>query len=420
MIAELDITAIAAGGDGVARHEGLVVFVPRTAPGDRVRAEVVPKGRFAHGRLREVVMGSAQRVRPHCMHYERDRCGGCQLQHLDYDAQREAKSLIVRDALERIGKRGIEAPAVHPSPREWHYRNKLTLALRRSGKTWIAGLHPYDAPGRIFSLEECPITDDSVVALWHEIMEASQWLPHESELRGSVRASLEGASFVLEGGRRWGDHAEFFQAVPGLGALWWIPDGGKRKLLQSRGESNPSPAFAQVNPSMATRLRNHVLERVMAHGPASVIDAYAGDGELALALEARGPKVTTIELDSEAVARMRSRLSSGTRVIEGRVEAHLASALPADAVILNPPRNGLHQQVTDLLSAAPLDGTRRANHASGIAHPALFYISCDPATLARDLRRLPNYRIASLTAFDMFPQTAHVETVCELVPVQGT
>lgn len=417
MIVELDITAVAAGGDGVARHEGLVVFVPRTAPGDHVRAELVPKGRFAQGRLREVVTGSAQRVRPQCRHYEGDRCGGCQLQHLDYDAQREAKGLIVRDALVRIGKRGIEAPDVHPSPREWRYRNKLTLALRRSGEAWIAGLHPYDAPGQIFALTECPITDDAVVALWHEIMAASRWLPHESELRGAVRASPDGTSFVLEGGRRWADHGEFFQAVSGLGTLWWIPDGEKRRLMQSRGVSSPSPAFAQVNPGMASELRDHVLERVMARGPASVIEAYAGEGELAAALQTRGVDVTTIEIDGDAVARMRNRLSSGTRVIEGRVEAELASALPADAVILNPPRNGLHQQVTDLLSAAPLGGSSHPNRS--VAHPALFYISCDPATLARDVRRLPNYRIASLVAFDMFPQTAHVETVCELVPDQG-
>ena len=417
MIVELDITAIAAGGDGVARHEGLVVFVPRTAPGDRARAELVPKGRFAQGRLREVVMGSAQRARPQCMHYERDRCGGCQLQHLEYDAQREAKALIVRDALVRIGNRSVDAPYVHPSPREWRYRNKLTLALRRSGEAWIAGLHPYDAPGRIFALAECPITDDAVVALWHEIMDASRWLPHESELRGAVRASPDGTSFVLEGGRRWADHAEFFQAVPGLGTLWWIPDGGKRRLMQSRGESNPSPAFAQVNPGMASELRAHVLERVMARGPASVIEAYAGEGELAADLQIRGVEVTAIEIDGDAVARMRNRLSSGTRVIEGRVESELASALPADAVILNPPRNGLHQQVTDLLSAEPLGGSSIPH--GRVAHPALFYISCDPATLARDLRRLPNYQIASLVAFDMFPQTAHVETVCELVPTQG-
>jgi 23S rRNA (uracil1939-C5)-methyltransferase len=419
MIAELDITAIAAGGDGVARHEGLVVFVPRTAPGDRVRAEIVPRGRFAQGRLREVTRGSPQRIRPPCTHYERDKCGGCQLQHLTYDAQREAKGVIVRDALVRIGNRGVEPPYVHPSPREWHYRNKLTLALRRSGESWIAGLHPYDAPGRIFPLEECPITDHSVVATWHAIMAASRWLPHESELRGAVRTSDDGASFVLEGGRRWAHHPEFFQAVPGLGSLWWIPQGGKRRLMQSRGDFNPTPAFTQVNPGIADKLRDYVIERVMAHRPASVVEAYAGEGELAIALQARGVEVTTIELDGDAVARTRASLSSSARVIEGRVEEQLHSALPTDAVILNPPRNGLHQLVTDLLSAGLPGGESHPHPASRVPRPALFYISCDAATLARDLRRLPNYQIASLVGFDMFPQTAHVETVCELVPGQG-
>ncbi|MGI8842824.1 MAG: class I SAM-dependent RNA methyltransferase [Gemmatimonadaceae bacterium] len=419
MIADLDITAIAAGGAGVARHEGLVVFVPRTAPGDRVRAEIVPKGRFAQGRLREVTRASPKRIRPPCTHYERDRCGGCQLQHLTYDAQREAKGLIVRDALLRIGNRGVEVPYVHASPREWRYRNKLTLALRRSGETWIAGLHPYDAPGRIFPLEECPITEDAVVALWHAIMAASRWLPHESELRGAVRISDAGTSFVLEGGRRWAHHAQFFAAVSELGTLWWIPRGEERRLMQSRGDFGPTPAFAQVNPGVADKLRDYVIERVMAHRPASVIEAYAGEGELAVALHARGVEVTTIEIDGESVERTRASLPAGTRVMKGRVEEQLHSALPADAVILNPPRNGLHQRVTDLLSTALLGGESRPHPASRAPHPALFYISCDAATLSRDLRRLPNYQIASLVAFDMFPQTAHVETVCELVPGQG-
>ena len=411
MIVALDVTGIAAGGDGVARHEGLVVFVPRTAPGDRVRAELRTKGRFAQGTLRELLAPSLARVDPPCLHYEGDRCGGCQLQHLSPAAQLAAKGGIVRDAVTRIGKRQVEAPVVRPSPAAWRYRNKLTLAMRRRGARWIAGLHPYDAPGRIFALNDCPITREDVMDVWRAVLEAGAWLPDERSLRGAVRADADGASFMLEGGNAWPLADRFFAEMPRLTSLWWQPDGSPRRLLHARGIASVSPAFAQVNPAMARELRSYVLDRIATRAPSSVVDAYAGEGDLAFALEQRGVAVTTIELDAEAVGRTRARLSPSARVIEGRVEDILGGVLPTDLVVLNPPRTGLHERIP-----AMLEKEMSAEPTSPTPHPLLIYISCNPATLARDLARMPSYRIASLAAFDMFPQTAHVETVCELVP----
>jgi 23S rRNA (uracil1939-C5)-methyltransferase len=160
----------------------------------------------------------------------------------------------------------------------------------------------------------------------------------------------------------------------------------------------------QVNARVAAALREHVLERVRAHGPARVIDAYAGMGDTALPLAAEGRTVVAIELDAEAVARFRERLPAPSAAIAGRVEDHLPAALPADVVLLNPPRAGVDARVTAALEAAATPPR------------AVVYVSCDPATLARDVARMPRYRVASLRAYDMFPQTAHVETVCELVP----
>src|SRR5437773_8871861 len=116
------IDSIAAGGDGVGRTNGLVVFVPRTAPGDVVTAQISGKGHFARGTLRSVVSPSPDRIEPPCPHYTRDKCGGCQLQHLAYQAQLEAKRIIIRDALQRIGKRQIELPPIDRSPKESPYR----------------------------------------------------------------------------------------------------------------------------------------------------------------------------------------------------------------------------------------------------------------------------------------------------------
>jgi len=131
-IVSLEIESIAAGGDGVGRNNGLVVFVPRTAPGDLVTARISGKGTFARGSLRAIARSSPERIDPPCPHYTRDRCGGCQLQHMSYAAQLKSKQRIIRDAIERIGKRAIDEPEIRPSREEWRYRTKLTLAMRRN------------------------------------------------------------------------------------------------------------------------------------------------------------------------------------------------------------------------------------------------------------------------------------------------
>jgi 23S rRNA (uracil1939-C5)-methyltransferase len=153
---------------------------------------------------------------------------------------------------------------------------------------------------------------------------------------------------------------------------------------------------------VAADLQAHLLSRVLAHGPATVVDAYAGAGDTAAALGDRGVSVQAIELDGEAAAWAGTRLRPPSGAHQGRAEELLPSLLPADVVVLNPPRAGVDERVTTALSDHP--------------PRAVLYVSCNPATLARDLARLPGFRLASLVAFDMFPQTAHVETVCELVP----
>src|SRR4051812_20326675 len=204
MDATLVIDSIAAGGDGVGRVEGMVAFVPRTAPGDHIRASLALKGRLARGSTTELLEPSPSRVDPPCPHYVIDRCGGCQLQHMEYAAQLDAKAGIIRDSLQRIGKRSLHAPpTVEPSDRRWRYRTKLTLAIRRAGDGWIAGLHPYDEPTAVFQLADCPITDERVVAVWRELMAASAFFPHARELRGSVRLLPHGAAVTIEGGTRW-------------------------------------------------------------------------------------------------------------------------------------------------------------------------------------------------------------------------
>jgi 23S rRNA (uracil1939-C5)-methyltransferase len=405
-VVSVQIESIAAGGDGVGRTNGLVVFVPRTAPGDVVTAQISGKGHFARGALRRIVTPSAVRIEPPCPHYTKDKCGGCQLQHMTYDSQLAAKQLIDRDSLQRIGKRNAGAPAIERSPKEWRYRTKLTLAMRRRGVRWVAGLHPYDDPVRVFPLADCPITDRRVVAAWHEVMQADAYFPDGKELRGSVRITSGGPTFVMMGGQSWGAREQFTAAVPSISAVWWEPaeEKPRRLLYDKRSDRAPSASFAQVNAEMAEILREYVLKLARSYKPESAVDAYSGAGHTAVALAGEGIGVTAIELDADASEWSASRLTGSSRAIRGRVEDELPAVLPADLVILNPPRAGVDARVTATLEA-------EAARLRGV-----IYISCNPATLARDLARLPAFRIESLHAFDMFPQTAHVETVCELRP----
>ena len=403
--ARIEITGIAAGGDGVGRTEGMVVFVPRTAPGDVARVRLARSKRFARGHLESLETASPDRVEPVCPHYTRDRCGGCQLQHLSYEAQLRAKGSIIADALRRIGRRDAGDVRVDASDVQWRYRRKLTLHLRRDGDNWIAGLHPYDDPAFVFDLSDCPITDERVIASWHELRGAFDLLPQVRSLRVAVRLLDDGVAVVVEGGGAWPAAERLFLAAPSILEIWWKPDHGRMRRLAARtAESQSGASFVQVNARVAARLQAHVLERAHAHAPRRIVDAYAGAGGTAVPLAAGGATVVAIELDAEAVARFAERLRPPSRAVIGRVEDHLAEALPADLVLLNPPRGGVDARVTAALQ--------------NVASPpsAVIYVSCDPATLARDLARMPRYRLAAVRAYDMFPQTAHVETVCELVP----
>lgn len=400
----LDIASISAGGDGVARHDGLVVFTPRTAPGDRVVAEVSVQGRVGRGRLVRVEREGSVRIPARCAHYEApDRCGGCQWQHVDIAAQRDAKRAMLRDAFQRIGKREIPLPAMHAGE-PWRYRRSLTLAMRkRASGEWYAGLRAFDDPEDVFELEDCLITAEPVLAGWREVMAAAAHLPDEPRLRGTVRVIQERPHFVLEGGREWSELSAFLDAVPTLAAVWWQLEGKRRRLVADRRPANePGASFAQVNPEMAEALHAAVVQRVMAHAPSRVVDAFSGAGDTAAAIAAQGVRVVAIEADEDATAYAATRLANGSRAIAARVEDVLPAHLPADVVILNPPRSGVDAKVTAALFKSP--------------PKAIIYVSCDPATLARDVSRLPGWAVHHIECYDLFPQTAHVETLCELRP----
>lgn len=403
-MATVRVESIAAGGDGVGRFDGLAVFIPRTAPGELVDVELRKQGRMARGRLLRVLEPSPHRVNPRCAHYDGDHCGGCQLQHLSMEAQLAAKQRIVQDAFSRIARRTVAVPPIVPSPAAWAYRSRLTLAMRWQHGGWVMGLHAFDAVDRVFDLRECPITDARIVAAWAEVRRSARLLPRAPALRGTVRLVGRDLALILEGADAWPAAREFAAAVPALNVIRWRPARGTpRIIVDRRSTGSPEESFDQVNQPVAAEARREIVERALAASPRTAVDAYAGLGATSRALAERGVRVTSIEADVAASRHAASHLPPDSRAVTGLVEDVLPEYLPADVVILNPPRAGVDARVAQALQSAPWP--RR-----------VLYMSCDPATLARDVSRLPAYRVNSLRAYDMFPQTSHVEVVCELIP----
>ncbi|HYW49745.1 MAG TPA: class I SAM-dependent RNA methyltransferase [Gemmatimonadaceae bacterium] len=410
--ATVTIERIAAGGDGVARHDGMVVFVPRAVPGDTVRVSLARQRTFARGRVLEVLTASPDREPPPCPHYDGDRCGGCQLQGLRYGAQLAIKGELIRDALVRIGRQQVEEVTVTPSASPWGYRNSLTLALRRDRMRpsgWMAGMHVAGDPTTVFELRTCLIAMPEVMEGWHQVMEAASNLPRAAALRVTLRRLQSGGlALTVEGATQWKQSAidALVAAVPSLHAIWWIREDEVRTLRHDRRTVQEAGAsFAQVNPAVAAALRDAVVAQVEALSPDAVVDAYAGSGALSVRVLREGRRVTAIELDPEASAVAGAALHADplARVLTGRVEHLLPHGLPASVVVLNPPRAGVDAAVPPLIAAAT----------SGVQR--VVYVSCDPATLARDITRFgPGWKVTDVQAFDMFPQTSHVETVCTI------
>ena len=443
----LTIDRIAAGGDGVARADGLAVFVPRTAPGDIAQVAFVSHARHGRGRVLQILTPSAHRVEPRCVHYERDRCGGCQLQHLDADTQQQARRQIVQDTLRRIGRREIPLPSLDTGD-TWGYRSRLTLTLRRAGNRWVGGLHAHDDPSRVFALETCLIADPALVAAWGSIrsvlrqgtvalpvigderagsasLRLSLRLDGDETASGGSEGSDRGVQLVIEGGSAWPQQAEWTDAVRRadlrIRGVWWTPaptgeTAGASQVAHPGPVADYAPqarealAFAQVNNGIASRLREMVFDAVGRFAPTRVLDGYAGTGLLSERLALAGVPVVAVEADAAGADSAAARLAlageagSRSRVVCDLMERAVASLdLATDVVVLNPPRRGVHPDVTSWLESPA------QRHVRGVV-----YVSCDPATLARDLARLPSWRVERVHCFDMFPQTAHVETVCVL------
>jgi 23S rRNA (uracil1939-C5)-methyltransferase len=417
--ATIHIDSIAAGGAGVGRlPDGRAAFVQRTAPGDEATIEIVQeKKRWVRARLLRIVTPGPGRREAPCRHYT--HCGGCTLEHLHYEKQLEAKAQIVRETIRRIGGVSIDTPPLTPSPNEFHYRNRLSFTfLRTATGRVIAGFHDVDRPDRVVDISaNCLLPEAPLARAWGHLRASwgtgAAYLPSGERLRLTLRVTAQAdIGLVIDGGYSAGQPARLLESVPQLRSIWQRPRGADEYRLLG-GESAfaeswldedvavSGAVFLQVNRAAAELLEEHVLERARSGHSDSVIDAYCGVGLHARRLARLGHQVVGIELDPAAVQEARRGAPENARFVAGRVEEVIGNVLPADLVIVNPPRAGLEPPATHALLAKP---------------PArILYVSCDPATLARDLSQLTGtFRITDVHCFDLFPQTTHVETVVEM------
>ncbi len=397
-VIELTVGDLTHGGAAVARHGEFVVFVAGAAPGERVRARVTERRRtFARAVVEEVLDASPDRVAPPCPYF--GPCGGCQWQFLAYPAQLAAKQRILRDQLrralrldERALARILRAPIGMRDP--WAYRNVVNVTPDADGKPAFRHLHSHTP----VAVTHCPISLPAISAALAKLTES------RIEAETTIRVGNDGDVAV------YSDEAPHAVTLSLLGQEFRV--GGdsffqvNTKPEQRRDLTGLSPSIGQAPHSMADILARCVLDALALTGRETIVDAYAGVGTFAILAARRAHRVIAVEeMDAAATdARHNARIAGRDNVL---VHARKAERfLPTldrqvDAVILDPPRAGCAPPVLDaLLRLRP---------------GRIVYVSCDPATLARDLAVLAGgYALASVQLLDLFPQTFHLEAVAVL------
>lgn len=420
---ELEIEALSAGGRGVGRAEGKAWFVARGVPGDLVRARPWrQRPQFVEAERVELIRPSPARREPACRYQE--SCGGCPWMVLDEAEQRRWKRRLVVDALERIGGlRGVDVGETLACPQPLGYRNKVEFHAAPSGAgSWTLGLFSADPRPRLIDVERCAVLHDAANELLPSVREWLRAGRARSAFRLVVRRSWTTGELLVAGPAEEEFAAFVMERHPEIrGVVQLIAPPGRRggvRTVRVRGRDwieeriggasfhVPASSFLQVNGPMAEPLLARLLELAGDVAGAELLDLYGGIGVSGLALAARGARVTVCEADAEAVRCGREaarRAGRELRFVRSDVARFLRAGAPAPAVaVANPPRGGMGRQGVEALVA------RRPGR--------IVVVSCDPATLARDLRQLveQGYRLGPVLPVDLFPQTAHVETLVAL------
>ena len=399
---EVEMEKLVYGGDCLGRlPDGRAVFVPFVLPGEIVKVEIVEdKKRFARAVPVEIIQASTRRITPRCLHF--GECGGCQYQNLDYQNQLKAKEAIIRDQFERIGK--IEDPpinAIVPSPTPWYYRNHVQFHIGQNGE--LGYIH---ADGEhLLPIHECHLPQEGINNLWPQIDLGES--PDIYRL-GIREDNYENLMLILEGEEE--TPPEFSLDIP-VSAVYTPPDAGLTVLaggdhltfsLLNKDFQVSARSFFQVNTPMAEKMVQFLLKNVDFNQDSRVIELYAGVGLFSAFIAEKVQHLTAIESSGAACHDFTVNLEAFDNVVlyEAEVEEVAPTLnLSPDILVADPPRSGLAPGVHDAIGS--------------IQPEKIVYISCDPATLARDVKKIlrKGYNLISVTPFDLFPQTAHVEAI---------
>jgi 23S rRNA (uracil1939-C5)-methyltransferase len=443
---EVPIERMTHQGEGIARSPGgKIIFIPGALPEEKVRLKILEEKKdYARGKVLEVLKAQELRTDPPCPWY--GECGGCQLQHAAYPLQLQLKTEMVRGALQRLGKlEPLEEPApCVASPKAWGYRNKAAFPVqaRHSGKGAITGFYR-ERSHRLVRIRKCRILPPGLNELYRkmESLVGSEHLPGYSEekQRGFLRhillretASSLGITLLVGASPSKRQEEWIRQEIGGLlnsvdkmghlslgiqrepGNSLFAEEyrslkgsGEFRERLQGMELAFPMNSFFQVNTSQAEQLFSFAAEYAAQSQPESIVELYAGVGALTVFLAPHTKKLQAVEFGGSSVAWGRKNMEtqgfSHVTFAQGDAGEFLSSqSTPPDMLYLDPPRKGCEPPVLqEILKLMPRQ---------------VVYISCNPATLARDLRVLCDggYTFRSYRPFDMFPQTAHVETVALL------
>jgi 23S rRNA (uracil1939-C5)-methyltransferase len=422
------IDGMATGGDGIARVQGFTLFIAQAAPGDVLEVEVTEIARrFGRARILAITTPGPDRVAPGCP--RAGTCPGCQLQHLSYDAQLEAKRTFVRDGLERIGHlRGVEVLPTIGMADPWHYRNKGEfIAVQREGRVQLGYQDGED--GGFVPLPDCPIHHPLTMEVLRAVEDVAtemalplaqlitRYSPHQGQALAILVCwepsdRLPAAALALR------------ERVPALAGVLWsqvrgrsvvrrtLAEGlsGRNVLIQTLGEweyTVSAESFFQVNNVQGARLLELVRQFAGPLEDKLFADGYCGVGTFLVPLAGDAGRSVGIEEHPVAMKDCADNLARYARhdvhIYEGRIEVIFSRLVrkgrQVDVVVLDPPRKGAGLPVLEPLVEL---GTRR-----------VVLVSCDPATLGRDAGDLQSlgYRIETVQPLDMFPQTWHVETV---------
>ncbi len=398
---EVSLTTLSYGGDCLSRlPDGRVVFVPFGIPGERVAVELIEDNKnFARGKLVKVLEPSPQRVEPRCKHF--GRCGGCHYQHMAYEAQLSYKASILTDQLTRIGKLvNPPAPQIIPSPNPYQYRNNLRFHVDEAGK--LGFLAPQS--DRIVPVTECHLPENVIGEAWPSLEMEPESGIDQIELRcgadGDLLISFEGALAA----------PPEFETEAGLSAVYAGPGGrvilaGEDALtmrVQERSFRVSGKAFFQVNTPQAAAMVETLRSHLRLDKTTTLLDLYCGVGLFSAFFASDVKELIGVEVSPDACLDFVTNLDEFDNVslYEGTVERVLPRLeVKPDVVIIDPPRAGLHPRALEALLA--------------VKPAQIANVSCDPATLARDLKQLTavDYRIEKLFLIDQFPQTYHIETV---------